>query len=145
MCFCLKVKFRIYSNIVSKSDGVEFGSSFLLFAAGSSADFISVYHRPGHDAVLPCFPVLPSDTSCSDVNWLYDSAGSDGAIREVLNGKVSQNSARAARLSLNPDCSLVLNNITALDVGWYICQWGMNNELDRVVGLRILTGEFPVC
>ena len=50
-----------------------------------------------------------------------------------------KDSARAARLSLDTDCSLIINNITAEDVGRYTCRH--RPKEDTYVYLSIMTSE----
>ncbi|KAK2855889.1 hypothetical protein Q5P01_004624 [Channa striata] len=92
-----------------------------------------LYHRPGYEAVLSCFPV----SSCSNINWFYSRDGTQ-TRHMVVNGKVVENSVRAARLSLTTNCSLLINNITAEDAGQYLCRLGEDNNRDVVTYLNVL-------
>ncbi|XP_067429384.1 uncharacterized protein [Thunnus thynnus] len=107
----------------------------LQFEGISGADF-HLYYRPGDEAILPCDDVSSSDRVCSTVNWLY-SRDKFNTFGLVQNGSVVKNSARAARMSLDTNCSLVINNITAEDVGLYSCQ--QSPELASAVLLSIMT------
>uniref|UniRef100_A0A8C7X0N0 Immunoglobulin V-set domain-containing protein n=1 Tax=Oryzias sinensis TaxID=183150 RepID=A0A8C7X0N0_9TELE len=57
-----------------------------------------------------------------------------------LNGNVVQSSARASRLSVSSDCSLLITNITDEDAGRYLCQLRKKNEFDAY--LHILSSEY---
>lgn len=97
-----------------------------------------LYKTPGHDAILPCSRASPSDTTCSIIKWFF-SKDRDHSLTEVTSGKVQENSAEAARLSLNPDCSLLINNITAEDAGLYSCYQDESHYVD--IYLSVLTSE----
>ncbi|XP_027139758.1 uncharacterized protein LOC109138652 isoform X6 [Larimichthys crocea] len=103
-------------------------------AAGISAESIYIYKTPGQDVILPCGTAPRSDSTCSIVTWFYSRDSSD-TIAEVYKGNVEKSSSRAARLSLDSSCSLVINNITAEDAGLYTCRQkdDVNQEL------RVLT------
>ncbi|XP_067429385.1 carcinoembryonic antigen-related cell adhesion molecule 1-like [Thunnus thynnus] len=102
---------------------------------GISGADIFLYYRPGDEAILPCDDVSSSDRVCSTVYWLY-SRDKFNTFDLVQNGNVN-NSARAARLSLDTNCSLVINNITAEDAGLYTCQ--QSDKEDIKVHLRVMT------
>ncbi|XP_028461407.1 uncharacterized protein LOC114573413 isoform X2 [Perca flavescens] len=72
------------------------------------------------------------------VTWLYNHI-QDETLTEVWNGNVRQISAQAARLSVNTDCSLVINNITAEDAGQYTCRQGRDPNTDVHTYLSVLT------
>ncbi|KAE8286576.1 hypothetical protein D5F01_LYC14516 [Larimichthys crocea] len=103
-------------------------------AAGISAESIYIYKTPGQDVILPCGTASRSDSTCSIVTWFYSRDSSD-TIAEVYKGNVEKTSSRAARLSLDSSCSLIINNITAEDTGLYTCRQkdDVNQEL------RVLT------
>ncbi|XP_051265464.1 uncharacterized protein LOC127368569 [Dicentrarchus labrax] len=107
-------------------------------SAGISGEPIYLYNRSGHDVILPCTSASPSDTTCSIVTWLYNRDRSQ-TLTEVRKGKVVESSARAARMSLDTSCSLVINNITAEDIGQYACRQGTSPNHDAIVYLSVLT------
>ncbi|XP_049445414.1 uncharacterized protein LOC125896689 isoform X3 [Epinephelus fuscoguttatus] len=110
----------------------------LQFQAGISGTTTYLYYRAGDDATLPCATASPSDTTCSTFIWLYNCNQYQTFI-EVQNGNVVKSSARAARLSVDTGCSLVINNVTAEDVGHYTCRQGRSTDHDAVVYLNVLT------
>ncbi|KAM7395913.1 hypothetical protein PAMA_007269 [Pampus argenteus] len=93
---------------------------------------IVLYHRPADDVILSC----DTGRSCPTVQWLYnrDLTKTDAVVQS---GNVVKNSARAARVSLTADCSLVIKNITAEDAGLYTCQRGLNFDIS--INLNIIT------
>ncbi|XP_041815022.1 uncharacterized protein LOC121622196 [Chelmon rostratus] len=108
----------------------------LQFEAGISGKTIFINNRAGHDATLTCND--PSDTTCSTITWLYNRYPAH-TFTEVQQGNFEVGSGRAARMSLDTSCSLVINNITAEDVGLYTCrQWGYT-DLDVSTYLSVLT------
>ena len=114
---------------------MSFPTKHDFFQPGISGADIFLYHRPGDEAILPCDDVSSSDRVCSTVNWLY-SRDLSPTFDLVQNGNVNK-SARAARLSLDTNCSLVIN-ITAEDAGYYTCR---KREHDTGLFLSIMTSE----
>ncbi|XP_054879925.1 uncharacterized protein LOC129354492 [Poeciliopsis prolifica] len=90
---------------------------------------VHLYHRAGDEAVLSCNRPSSSD-SCSSVDWSYER--NNDRKQEVHKGMV-QSSSRSARLSLDRNCSLIINNITADDAGRYTCRY------DTHVYLNVMT------
>ncbi|XP_026175031.1 uncharacterized protein LOC113137524 isoform X2 [Mastacembelus armatus] len=109
---------------------------FLLHFEGLSGKRYYLYHTPGQDVTMTCDIV--SDRKCSNINWLYNAAKTE-TIVEVSDGNIIKSSVRAARLSLGPDCSVVIRNITAEDVGLYTCRRGRNPGQDAFTYLSVLT------
>lgn len=111
----------------------------LLFEGGSSGESINVFHHCEQDATLPCKgPLSYGPQGCSSVSWLYNR-DSDITFWEVRQENVIAQSGRGDRLRLNPDCSLVVRNITTEDVGRYTCRQNENTYYDVIVHLNILT------
>lgn len=111
---------------------------FMLQFEGISGTIIFHYYRPGHDATLPCATISSTETTCSSVTWLYNKNVSQTST-EVENGNVMKSSARAARLSVDTGCSLVINKVTAEDVGFYTCQQGRSTSQDVDLFLSVLS------
>ncbi|XP_044025130.1 uncharacterized protein LOC122863074 [Siniperca chuatsi] len=109
---------------------------FVLQLEAGVSGVLPLYKVPGHDVTLPCASASSSDTTCSMVSWLYNRDRSQ-TFSEVANGNVVKSSARAARLSLDTSCSLVLNNITAEDAGRYTCR--QDTDQDVWIHLDVLT------
>uniref|UniRef100_A0A096LS25 Ig-like domain-containing protein n=1 Tax=Poecilia formosa TaxID=48698 RepID=A0A096LS25_POEFO len=88
-----------------------------------------LYHRAGDEAALPCDIMSSSSSSCHDVNWFYNTDKNQNTQLEVQDGNVVQSSSRASRLHMNSNCSLIINNITAEDAGWFSCRSGSGSTL----------------
>ncbi|XP_043963106.1 uncharacterized protein LOC122825666 isoform X2 [Gambusia affinis] len=104
---------------------------------GTRGEKLHLYHRGGENVVLPCNSPESFD-SCSIINWLYNRDRSK-THSVFINGKVVQSSPRASRLNLDNSCSLIINNITADDAGFYICRPGPGISSDGFVFLNVLT------
>ncbi|XP_047428997.1 uncharacterized protein LOC124998621 [Mugil cephalus] len=109
---------------------------FLNILTSARGGLVYVYYRPGSDVILPCDHVF---STCSNINWLYNRDTSSETISEVDSGKVRKVSARASRLSLSSNCSLIINNVAAEDAGRYTCRPGRTTDMDTFVSLNILT------
>ncbi|KAM4522241.1 uncharacterized protein PAE49_002020 [Odontesthes bonariensis] len=110
----------------------------ILHAEGISGRRDFLYKRSGDEVVLPC----NSDASgftCETVIWLYKRDVLSNTQIKVLRGKVVTHSAAADRLSVNTDCSLVINNFTDEDVGLYTCRLLLYNNFEGFVYLSTLT------
>ncbi|XP_029966132.1 immunoglobulin superfamily member 1-like [Salarias fasciatus] len=100
--------------------------------------FYHLYQRPGKDVLLPCLQESLSYIRCSSFTWLYNK-DNNGTSTDVRDGEVEKSSPRAARLSLDTNCSLIINNITAEDAGLYTCRYLTDTNWDTQVILNILT------
>ncbi|KAM3602437.1 uncharacterized protein V6R79_004154 [Siganus canaliculatus] len=99
---------------------------------------IRLYSSPGSEVVLSCGRESESDPTCSRIQWLYSRNGGN-SVTEVKDGRVRSESSRAARLELIADCSLIISNITAEDVGQYTCRHGRYVNTDVATYLGVLT------
>lgn len=102
---------------------------------GISKDQLHLYKVPGQDVVLPCNGFSSVSRTCDRVGWFFYRSGFY-YFTEVEFGRVSVSSFRAARLSVDPYCSLVIKNITVMDVGLYDCRQGL-----QYMFLNVLTSE----
>lgn len=106
-----------------------------LFPSGVSGDLPHVYAGAGQAAVLPCGAAASSSSTCSTTSWYFRRAGR--STPKVESGEVVQRSARGSRISLAPNCSLVLTNLAAEDAGLYHCA----QEAYRFVFISVLQSE----
>ncbi|XP_010867539.4 uncharacterized protein LOC105009809 isoform X2 [Esox lucius] len=94
-----------------------------------------MYNILGDDVNMPC-KNLVYPVNCNSVGWIHLKTGSRNAIQQVSEGKVRVDSNRAERLTLKPNCSLTVHNVTSEDVGKYRCQTG---NIDSLTHLSLLT------
>ncbi|XP_035986360.1 uncharacterized protein LOC105923593 isoform X2 [Fundulus heteroclitus] len=128
---------RTYTCQFVEGNTVKIESHYTLEFKVIRGEGVHIYHRAGDDAVLSC--KRPSSSlSCSTVDWFYTRAENMKRQHEVHGGKV-QSSARAARLRLDNNCSLIINNITAEDAGRYTCQLWDGGRFDTDVYLNMMS------
>ncbi|KAG9328280.1 hypothetical protein JZ751_015420 [Albula glossodonta] len=100
----------------------------------STYDTVSVYHKVGDDAILPCGNVVYPN--CSSTTWIYNKHSS--ATTELVgHGKV-KGRERAGRLRVGSNCSLHISNVHTEDAGSYTCQQYLH------VGAAPYGGDAPV-
>ncbi|KAL2082430.1 hypothetical protein ACEWY4_022248 [Coilia grayii] len=114
----------------------------LLLLQGVHGDESTVFSSAGGAVTLPCANVIIGSPDCSSTTWLY-SSGRQAAVEEVTLGKIQpKNTHRAERLSLLPNCSLHITDVSTEDAGYYICQQypngGNKSEEDARIRLSVL-------
>ncbi|XP_041950483.1 uncharacterized protein LOC121711187 [Alosa sapidissima] len=101
----------------------------------------AVFSTKGGAATLPCANVQ-YHRDCSSTTWIYSRNSSTAAVEEVTLGKIRpENTQRAERLSLLPNCSLHITDVTTEDAGLYTCQQYPNGQKygeDAQVHLSVL-------
>ncbi|XP_038150183.1 uncharacterized protein LOC119789387 [Cyprinodon tularosa] len=128
---------RYTCQFVEENTKVE--ANYTAVVKGINREVVHIYHRVGDDAVLPCKSPSPSSSSCSTVNWLYRRDEDMNPQQEVQRGIVVQSSSKAARLSVDNNCSLIINSITAEDAGGYRCQIEDGGSSDPDVYLNLMS------
>ncbi|XP_078798809.1 uncharacterized protein LOC105358411 isoform X2 [Oryzias latipes] len=123
-----------------KDDEVKIDAVYVL--TDISGQTKHLYQRVGDDVLLPC-RTKSSSSSCSDVNWLYQKDPNAASITEVKNGNVVQSSARASRLSVSSDCSLLITNITDEDAGRFLCRLRNKNEFEVYLNTLSISKDPP--
>ncbi|XP_077367244.1 uncharacterized protein LOC144010690 [Festucalex cinctus] len=118
-------------NLLNKMNTQELILIFLLQFEVISGQTTNVFARAGDVAVLPC-----EQSSCSGIGWLYSRDGRP-VVSEVKNGQVVTSSPRSQRLSLNNDCSLRIDGVTAEDVGSFACE--RDGERIFNIELKVMT------
>uniref|UniRef100_A0A3Q3EL73 Ig-like domain-containing protein n=1 Tax=Labrus bergylta TaxID=56723 RepID=A0A3Q3EL73_9LABR len=85
--------------------------------------------RVGDDVTLPCGRVTEDQPNCDQITWLFSRDIGKAAVELVTNGDLSKNAkAKAERLNVSEDCSLVIKNVTPQDVGLYTCRQFRSGE-----------------
>ncbi|XP_050927635.1 uncharacterized protein LOC108887504 isoform X2 [Lates calcarifer] len=92
----------------------------LQFTAAEQFTFFTV--RDG-EVTLPCNRVTDKQDQCNSVTWSLSGSKPSGPVELILYGKINKNAtSKSDRLNLTENCSLVIKNVTAEDVGQYTCQ-----------------------
>ncbi|XP_038144410.1 uncharacterized protein LOC119785723 isoform X1 [Cyprinodon tularosa] len=93
--------------------------AILLHTGVRSKDSVFVYSRLGGDALLPCTKTTSAD--CSTVTWTFFKGGKVRYTAEVSGGKINLDSDKASRMTIMPNCSIVLGDLIREDAGSYVC------------------------
>ncbi|KAM8846912.1 uncharacterized protein ACB058_013106 isoform 3-T3 [Synchiropus picturatus] len=88
----------------------------LLCCAGAAGDTF-LFAQEGAEVTLSCDSRAPDQASCEGTTWLGEKDGETKALVEHETVKVDVD-----RLSLAPDCSLVIKKMGAGDAGRYTCR-----------------------
>ncbi|XP_076611710.1 uncharacterized protein LOC143335906 [Chaetodon auriga] len=76
------------------------------------------YSLLGNEVTLPCVNVADDQDKCNRITWLLMDSGHQLTL--IGNGQFTE--AKAGRLSVTANCSLVIKKVTAEDRGNYICR-----------------------
>lgn len=98
---------------------VEDQSKMFVSFSGIIGDLPHVYRGAGSAVLLPCGTSPSSTTSCSGTAWYFKTDGHYNTV--VRLGKVIKKLPQASRMSLDPNCSLMIRSIAAEDAGLYMC------------------------
>ncbi|XP_065820141.1 uncharacterized protein [Labrus bergylta] len=116
----------------------------LLVTAVTGDDTASLTVKHGHDVTLPCGNVIKDQQKCDSPSWLFSRYSRSTAGELVTLGNISKNEkakAKAKRLNVTEDCSLVIKNVTREDVGRYSCRQirsGEQHGLDALLLLNVI-------
>ncbi|XP_014822791.1 PREDICTED: obscurin-like [Poecilia mexicana] len=116
---------------ICRSGSSSDGFVYLNVLSINRGEPVDMYYRGGDEAVLPCNRPSSSD-SCSAVDWFHKRNENINIQQEVHRGIV-QSSPRSARMSLDRNCSLIINNINADDAGWYRCSYNTDVFLNLLI------------
>ncbi|XP_029984080.1 uncharacterized protein LOC115414857 [Sphaeramia orbicularis] len=93
----------------------------------------------GDDATLSCGNVILSESECGSTNWSFTHFGL--RVNLVEYGRILENTTvHSDRLRLTSNCSLVIKDVTAEDVGFYYCQQDKygKEELNTWISLSVI-------
>ncbi|XP_020510660.2 uncharacterized protein [Labrus bergylta] len=117
----------------------------MLLLTVTGEDVLSFTVRVGDDVTLPCGRVTEDQPNCDQITWLFNRDIGEAAVELVTNGDLSKNAeAKAERLNVSEDCSLVIKNVTPQDVGRYTCRQFRSGEQhgpDAEVSLSVIDVE----
>ncbi|XP_062241703.1 uncharacterized protein LOC133951651 isoform X3 [Platichthys flesus] len=103
--------------------------------------YSSIIIRVGAEVTLPCLNVREDHVNCGATDWVFeDSVWTRSAhlfVKWQLDtSRISK--SKADRLRLAPNCSLVIREVTAEDVGVYICRQSDQTYEDHVVYFSVV-------
>ncbi|XP_007564851.2 uncharacterized protein LOC103146764 isoform X1 [Poecilia formosa] len=107
-------------------------SPFLLLLfplTAGSVEYSQLIVRLGEEATVPC--MANSRHQCSSIDWFYFAAGGSKTATLANRGQIGDQSTKLGGLGLTADCSLVIQNVTAQDVGIYTCRESMSQQKER--------------
>lgn len=81
-----------------------------------------MFSSAGETATLPCASVFSHDSNCSSTTWVSGRKGKTTVEKVTLGKVIPENTVRAKRLRLLPNCSLHITNVTTDDTGFYVCK-----------------------
>ncbi|XP_047244440.1 uncharacterized protein LOC124882231 [Girardinichthys multiradiatus] len=84
------------------------------------AGITSVLKRAGDEVMLSCQNVIDGQHNCNGTTWVFSGSKNKELVALVTYGQIDGDTR--TRRSVTPNCSLVIKNITAEDVGNYECQ-----------------------
>lgn len=97
-----------------------------LTGASSRNQIRSVTVRAGDDVTLTCENVMDDHSNCNTSTWIHSHTGMSAAVELVELGQITD--FRSDRRSVSLNCSLVLRNVSAEDVGRYTCRQFISGE-----------------
>ncbi|XP_041814946.1 uncharacterized protein LOC121622148 isoform X2 [Chelmon rostratus] len=86
----------------------------LVFSLTAAVKYSSV----GNEVTLPCGNVTDDQDKCNGTTWLI--SGSANQVKLFDKGQIDK--AKAGRLSVTANCSLVIKKATVEDAGYYTCR-----------------------
>lgn len=91
-----------------------------------------MFSSEGGAATLPCNNVMVHSPNCSSTTWIYYNSNYKTTVEVVTLGKVNSGSnIRFNKLSLLPNCSLQVTDVSTEDAGLYTCRQYVNGNKSR--------------
>ncbi|XP_014862091.1 PREDICTED: uncharacterized protein LOC106929575 isoform X1 [Poecilia mexicana] len=90
----------------------------------------SVIVRGGDEVQLACENMM-DPIKCLRIHWLFSKSPQGSSVHLVKFGQTNQTQAgreKADRLRVSPNCSLIIQRVSAADVGTYYCQQVENTD-----------------
>ncbi|KAM8725882.1 uncharacterized protein AB9X84_002556 isoform 2-T2 [Acanthopagrus schlegelii] len=80
--------------------------------------------KVGDEVTLSCGNVDKDHNSCDNIEWLFADSGGTPSVVLIRSGQIGEHAGdKSDRLRVTEkNCSLVLKNVTAKDVGQYTCR-----------------------
>ncbi|XP_059211831.1 uncharacterized protein LOC131990734 [Centropristis striata] len=101
----------------------------------------SVTVKAGDDVTLPCSSVMVDQDKCGQTSWLYSRHVLEATGELIRLGQISKDvvsKGKSYGLNTAADCSLVIRNVTAEDVGRYTCRQFSKSGEDSSVSLSVV-------
>ncbi|KAL3979415.1 hypothetical protein ACER0C_017965 [Sarotherodon galilaeus] len=100
-----------------------FSVMILMLQLTAVTDHCDVVVRVGDEVTLSCGKVTDDQDKCNAATWLFTSSSNTTAIALFEHGDIHKNAkTKSHRLSVTANCSLVIRNVSAEDVGQYNCR-----------------------
>ncbi len=103
-----------------------------------------VFAREGSEVTLPCENVINDQQQCDSASW-YSSRYTGAQTVYLISSEQSDKNSKdkSSRLRVTENCSLVIKNVTAQDVGLYFCGWTQSGQSgNSIVYLNIISSVY---
>ncbi|XP_043962771.1 uncharacterized protein LOC122825419 [Gambusia affinis] len=100
----------------------------------------SVIVRGGDEVLLACENMM-GPINCLQIHWLFRKSDEETAVDLVKSGRTNLTQAareKADRLTVSSNCSLIIQRVSAADVGTYYCQNKDPKETMHTVALFLV-------
>ncbi|XP_039454962.1 uncharacterized protein LOC120433178 isoform X1 [Oreochromis aureus] len=95
----------------------------MLQLTAAVTEHYGVVVRVGDEVTLSCGNVTDDQDKCNATTWLFTSSSNTIAITLFEHGDIHKNAkTKSHKLSVTANCSLVIRNVSAEDVGQYNCR-----------------------
>ncbi|KAF7656088.1 hypothetical protein LDENG_00046360 [Lucifuga dentata] len=96
----------------------------LLFTVAPGHQLFSFIVRNGDEVTLPCENAISDQHQCGSTTWNFNHFIIHDTVELIQLGQIKNDSAKSKsdRLTVTPECSLVIKKVTYEDVGLYTCR-----------------------